>query len=78
MLNIGYHRKALAQKLLGDDTAAYETYVLASQKCGKDAWLQREMKKAKKEMLQAHVEKDVTSVDHMVPHCLFLVLSLMK
>jgi hypothetical protein len=66
MLNIGYHRKALAQKLLGDDTAAYETYVLASQKCGKDAWLQREMKKAKKEMLQAHVEKDVTSVDHMV------------
>lgn len=63
---IGYHRKALAHKALGDDTAAYETYVVAGKKCVKDAWLQREMKKSKKEMLRAHVEKPVKSIEHMV------------
>jgi tetratricopeptide (TPR) repeat protein len=62
----GYHRKAVALKLLGQETNAYETYLVAIEKCGKDSFLKKEIKKAKKEMLKAHREKPVESVEHMI------------
>ena len=46
---------------------SYETYQEATRACVNDPWLVCEKTKAKKAMQRAHAEKQVTSVEHMVP-----------
>lgn len=62
----GYHRKALALKAMGDERGSYETYVAAVAVCEVDAWLNKEMAKAKKNMLKSFTEKKVDTTEQMV------------